>query len=264
MEEGILRKMKVEAAEPVKYWLNLNKQAVLELNSLLGRQVHLEWLGDMECIACGRSIRKTYGQGFCYPCFRDSPQAAPCIMRPELCEAHLGKGRDVEWEESHHNQPHVVYLALTSDVKVGVTRATQVPTRWIDQGAWKALKIAETPYRQLAGRMEVELKQYVSERTDWRKMLVDKRSDQNLKAWADELSDYLPSDLETYLSQQHQVQEILYPVQAYPSKVSSIDLDKVKSIDQKLQGIRGQYLIFEGGSVINLRKYSGYRIRFSA
>jgi hypothetical protein len=32
------------------------------------------------------------------------------------------------------------------------SRETQIPTRWIDQGANQALILAETPYRQLAGR----------------------------------------------------------------------------------------------------------------
>lgn len=244
----------------VQYWISLDKQAEVALNPYLGRELEMKWTGRINCIRCDREIKKTFGQGFCYPCFRDAPEAAPCILKPELCEAHLGRGRDLEWEEAHHNQPHVVYLALTSDVKVGVTRATQVPTRWIDQGAWKVMRMAEVPYRQLAGLMEIELKQYVSDRTDWRKMLMDIRGDYSLLDLKAELASFLPPHLAKYVVADDEVTEFTYPVIAYPHKVSSIDLEKETSIRRPLVGIRGQYLIFEGGRVINLRKYSGYHI----
>ncbi len=257
---GTLRKMTSENADVVRYWLSLDKSPVLELNKLVGSEINLEWTGLIHCINCGRSINKTFGQGFCYPCFRDAPQAAPCIMRPELCEAHLGKGRNVEWEEAHHNQPHIIYIAQTSDIKVGVTRATQVPTRWIDQGAWRAVPIAQVPYRQMAGVIEVELKQFISDRTDWRKMLTGLNSDQDIVALRDELIEFLPDEIKQYALKEEKPTEFSYPVLAYPNKVRSIDLDKHKRIQQQLVGIRGQYLIFGEGQVINLRKYSGYEV----
>lgn len=257
-----MRKMKAEAGEPVQYRLNLDRQTETKLNPYVGSEVLLEWTGEINCINCGTSLKKTYGQGFCYPCFRDAPQAAPCIMRPELCEAHLGKGRDPEWEEDHHNKPHAVYLALTSDVKVGVTREVQIPARWIDQGAYRALKIAETPYRSLAGQIEVELKQYVSDRTDWRQMLTDARGDADLRALREELLSFLPDHLAAYGRESEEVMTFNYPVAAYPEKVRAVKLEDVRHIRGLLNGIRGQYLIFDRGDVINLRKYSGYRVRF--
>lgn len=260
---GILRKMKSQLGDPVHYWLNLNKEAALALNPFVGSEFAMEWTGEISCIRCGRNIKKTFGQGFCYPCFRDAPEAAPCIVKPELCEAHLGKGRDPEWEEVHHNQPHVVYLALTSDVKVGVTRATQVPTRWIDQGAWQVIALAQLPYRQLAGLMELELKQYVSDRTDWRKMLTHQQGQTDLLILKEELTSFLPAELAQYATHSDQVQEFHYPVIAYPASVSAIDLEKERKIKRPLIGIRGQYLIFEDGKAINLRKYSGYHIAVS-
>ena len=51
--------------------------------------------------------------------------------------------RDYDWEMAHHMQPHVVYLSKTAGIKVGVTRETQIPYRWIDQGAVEALILAK-------------------------------------------------------------------------------------------------------------------------
>jgi len=251
--------MNVENGSPVSYWLNLDKERTAKLNDLIGNEIQLNWTGKIHCINCGKSIQKTYGQGYCYNCFMEAPSAAPCIVRPEICEAHLGKGRDPKWEEEHHNKPHKVYLAQTSSVKVGVTRSSQVPARWIDQGAWRAIVIAETPYRALAGRLEVELKQYISDRTDWRKMLTDARGDEDISEMVKELCAFLPEDLAEYCADE-KLLTIQYPVQKYPEKVKSIKLEKVKEIKEKLTGIRGQYLYFNQSNVINLRKYSGYEV----
>ena len=242
---GTLRKMISEPATPVKYWLNLDKEPVMDLNKHVGREFILAWTGEINCINCGKSIQKTFGQGFCYDCFMNAAQAAPCIIRPELCEAHIGKGRDVEWEEAHHNQPHVVYLAQTSGIKVGVTRNTQIPTRWIDQGAWRTVIIAKVPYRQLAGAIEVELKQYLSDRTDWRKMLTDSRDSDELSAVRENLVSFLPDQYKEYGASDHIVQEFIYPVMEYPDKVKSIKLEDKREIKGKLTGIRGQYLYFD-------------------
>ncbi len=257
---GTLRKMFVEQAEVVKYWMNIDKDPVFEMDTVVGHEFRIAWTGQINCINCGKSIPKTFGQGFCYTCFAESAQAAPCIIRPELCEAHLGKGRDVEWEDRNHNQPHYVYLAQTSGIKVGVTRTTQVPTRWIDQGAWRAAIIAEVPYRQLAGAIEIELKQYLSDRTDWRKMLVDQRDEDNLEEVCVELISFLPSQFEQYGKAKAEVKEFKYPVIEYPQKVKSLKLEDRKELIGELVGIRGQYLFFKGGNVINLRKYSGFEV----
>lgn len=255
--------MSVENDDPISYWLNLDKKRTAKMNDLIGSEISLKWTGKINCINCGRSIKKTFGQGFCYNCFMAAPAAAPCIVRPEICEAHLGKGRDPEWEEEHHNKPHKVYLAQTSAVKVGVTRSTQVPTRWIDQGAWRAIVIAETPYRALAGKIEVELKQYISDRTDWRRMLTDERSAENISEMVMELCSFLPEELVKYCVED-QVTTLAYPVSDYPDKVRSLKLESVDEIKKILTGIRGQYLYFNQSDVINLRKYSGYEIELTS
>lgn len=257
---GVLRKMFVQPGEVVQYQMNLNNEPAFEMNPYLGKVFKISWSGKIYCINCGRSTRTSFGQGFCYDCFNSAAQASPCIIRPELCEAHLGKGRDPEWEEENHNQPHLVYLAQTSEIKVGVTRVGNKFTRWIDQGAWRASIIATVPYRQIAGSIEIELKQYITDRTDWRKMLTDVRGKKNLQTTCREMVSFLPAELVPYTKDSCEVFEFTYPVQEYPVKVMSLKLETLKTIEEKLVGIRGQYLYFEGGRVINLRKYGGYEI----
>lgn len=260
-QQGTLRKMKTEYADPVRYFLNLNGSAAFEVNRALGLPFHLGWTGAINCINCGKPIRKTYGQGFCYDCFISAPEASPCIIRPELCEAHLGKGRDVEWEKKNHMQPHVVYLAQTSGIKVGITRSNNMPGRWIDQGARRIAVVAETPYRYLAGRIEVELKQYLTDRTDWRKMLIDERDEDDLEPVRARLAAFLPGDLAEYAVSEGRITELNYPVERYPRRVEAIPFEKVRRIDGTLTGIRGQYLYFNGDQVINMRKYAGYEVK---
>lgn len=255
---GNLLKMKTHLDTPVRYELALGEHLV-SMNELIGEKVQIRYEGRINCKVCGRKTAKVFGQGFCYPCFMNAPENSPCIVRPELCEAHLGKGRDVEWETKNHLQPHVVYLALSSGVKVGVTRQDQVPTRWIDQGAWKAIRLAEVPYRNLAGQIEVALKEHLADKTNWQQMLKNiLAEDVDLLAEKARIQSLLPTDLQQYASPHDEITEIIYPVDQYPQKIKSINLDKAPEINARLEGIKGQYLLFEGGEVINIRKYEGY------
>ncbi len=258
--KGNLSKMRTNLADPIEYHLHLGGQSVA-MNKLLGQRIKIHYHGHINCIACGEKITKAFGQGFCYNDFMNSPMNSECIIRPVLCQAHEGIGRDPEWEEKYHNQPHLVYLALTSEVKVGVTRIDQVPTRWIDQGAWKAIRFAEVPYRALAGEIEIFLKEFISDKTHWQRMLRDIRDEEeDLIQVKDELLDELGEDLGQYYAKSDFVTELTYPVLEYPEKVSSMNLDKTPDIEGELRGIRGQYLILDGGRVINVRKFSGYYI----
>jgi hypothetical protein len=202
---------------------------------------------------------------------RDSARASECIIRPELCQGHLGQGRDLEWEERNHNQEHIVYLASTSKVKVGVTRSTQVPTRWIDQGARQAVVLARTPYRQLAGLIEIALKNHMGDRTNWRHMLQDIAYEgEPLEVCRDQaltlLQDYMHPDsnqpLSVYGVQDEPVHTLNYPVLSYPEKVKSIGLDKHPLIRGTLLGIRGQYLLLDQNRVFQVRKHTGYHVQF--
>lgn len=256
---GNLKKMSATLEHEVKYTLNLNGNAV-EVNELVGEQIRISFDGQINCPVCSKEVKKLY-QGFCYDCFTDSPAASDCILKPELCEAHLGKGRDVQWEEDHHNQPHYVYLALTSALKVGVTRDKQVPTRWIDQGAWRVIKLAKTPYRQLAGEIEVALKQHLTDKTPWQAMLKNETKDGvDLLAEKRRIADLLPEKLKQYVTTEDELCQLHYPVFSYPEKIKSLKLDKVPVIEGVLMGVRGQYLIFDDNRVINVRSHEGYLI----
>ncbi len=261
--KGNLQKMETILDTPIQYQLKNEEQTVV-INEWIGKQVQLTYLKQINCKRCGRKTKTSFAQGFCYPCFKNAPESSPCIIHPEKCEGHLGKGRDVEWEQKHHVQEHIVYLAVSSGLKVGVTRQTQVPTRWIDQGASKAIRLAQTPNRYLAGCIEVALKEYVSDKTQWQKMLkndIDKEVD--LLNKKTELKNLLSTDLQAYISDNDDITELTYPVLEYPQKVKSINLTKVDSFNARLMGIKGQYLIFEGGQVFNVRSHSGYLVEIT-
>ncbi len=260
---GDLRKMRTRLEgpdDPVAYELVLGDE-LLGLNPLVGETIALHHTGTIRCIACGKVTRKSFAQGFCYPCFRDAPEASPCIIRPELCEAHTGGGRDRAWEQRHHNRPHLVYLAVSSGLKVGVTRGDQLPTRWIDQGAWRCIVLAETPNRYESGRMEVVLKQHVSDRTHWQKMLKNVLAESiDLESEKHRLASLLPEDLRGFVGADDTVTELRYPVLEFPTKVKSQSFDKTPDIAGTLLGIKGQYLLLDGGRVLNIRKHGGYEI----
>ena len=264
---GILRKMRVEwpgPDEPVRYFLPLENEEVY-MNDLTGHKITLSFLHEIHCIHCGRLIKKTFAQGYCYPCFIKLPETDKCILHPEMCQAHLGISRDMEWSKDHCLQDHFVYLAVTSGVKVGVTRASQVPARWIDQGAVKALRIAKTPNRHLAGEIEVFLKDYLADKTNWRNMLAGKKYDNiDLFAQRDLLLPELKKDFSEFLFDDNGITSIKYPVLSYPQKIRSVSFDKQDSIHATLTGIKGQYLLFDTGQVINIRKHGGYMISLKA
>lgn len=260
---GHFEKMRTVLDKPVRYTLSLDGTEI-EMNDLIGQNIAIRFSGEIHCKICGKKTNKSFGQGYCYEHFMNHPANSPCILRPELCEGHLGKGRDLQWEEEHHVQPHVVYLALSSGVKVGVTRETQVPTRWIDQGASQAIKLAEVPYRQLAGEIEVELKEYMTDKTNWQRMLKNQVADADLLEQKDYSATLLPEEFHDYISDDDEIVEINYPVLEFPEKVKSINLDKTPEVSGKLVGIKGQYLILEGGLVLNVRRHTSYLVEFSA
>lgn len=260
--KGILQKMKTELGNPIRYYLTW--ETTILMNDFIGKPLRMSFLGVITCQKCKKITKNSFGEGFCYPCFASAPEAAECILRPELCRAHIGEGRDVDWEIENHNQPHVVYLAASDIVKVGVTRSTQVPTRWIDQGAMSAIRIAETPNRYEAGRLEVELKAMFSDKTNWQRMLkneFDESIDLEEEKWS--LHDQLPSDLIEFFSENDEIIEMDYPVLEFPEKVKSLSFDKESVIEGILLGIKGQYLIFDGGRVLNIRKHTSYHVEIS-
>ncbi|MBL0913511.1 MAG: DUF2797 domain-containing protein [Bacteroidia bacterium] len=263
-ESGNILKMKTKFGAPVQYWLRLS-QHLLPLNEFIGRRISLQYEHQINCIECGRKTPKSFGQGFCYPCFANSPENSDCIIHPEKCRGHLNEGRNVEWELAHHVQPHTVYLALSNDIKVGVTRDTQIPTRWIDQGASRAIVFARTLNRWQAGMIEVALKQHISDKTNWQRMLKNEISSRSLYEVKDEMFRLLPEEWQPFvLPGQGDMLELQYPVLRFPQKVKSLNFDKSPLIEGELLGIKGQYLLFDEDRVINIRSQSGYMVTFSA
>lgn len=254
----------------IRYELRLGDRS-LPLDARIGGPFRLRFTGVRTCTGCGKQVKKFYGQGLCFPCLQSSPEASECIVRPELCRGHLGEGRDPAWERTHHVQEHVVYLAQTGapptepeergGIKVGVTRATQVPVRWIDQGAVLAVAIARTPYRQLAGALEVALKAHFTDRTDWRRMLRPVAPDTAALLQARRVAlDVAPIDLRPYLLPAEAPVTLSPPLEETLPKVVSASLDKVAEIEGNLLGIKGQYLIWRDGRVLNVRNHIGYHV----
>ena len=257
---GTLLKMETKLANPIEYELPIGDELVY-MNHLIGKYIAFKWLKEIYCVVCGRKTNKSFAQGFCYPCFLNAPETSECIFRPELCQAQDGIARDMDWAEAHCLQDHFVYLAISSGVKVGVTRSGQIPTRWIDQGAWQAIKLAKTPNRYTAGLIEVALKEHISDRTHWQRMLKNQLIvGVDLTVAKKEMIALLPSDLKNYISEENDITEINYPVNEYPEKVKSLSFDKLEEITGRLWGVKGQYLIFDDGTVLNMRKHTGYMV----
>lgn len=285
---GIIQKLKALHKQPIEYDLPIGDK-LISLNPLIGQEISLEFTGNILCIHCGRTTKKSFQQGYCFVCAQKLARCDICIVRPEKCHHHLGTCREPEWAKSHCFIPHCIYLANTSGLKVGITRETQIPTRWIDQGATQALIIARVQSRYHAGLIEVALSEHFADKTDWRAMLKGKPEMINLKAKAEELiehntiaeilkeklnamlavktisaeeisveeADFYPKPVIDWCEES--TYEFEYPVLSYLEKISSISLDKTPSFSSKLIGIKGQYLIFEKG-VLNVRNLSGYEV----
>lgn len=253
--QGVLKKMQTEIGTPIQYYLVFESD-FLNLNQVLDKKLSINLIRH-QCLNCSND-RPIFRQGYCKSCFFESPSVGDWIMRPELSTAHLDKeDRNLEYEKRVQLQPHIVYLANSSNVKVGVTRKTQVPTRWIDQGAHEAVAILEAPNRYLAGITEVALKNHVADKTNWRKMLTNTNTDENLLVWRDQLQQYIPEEASNYFIGGDTETHLHFPVLHYPEKVKSLNLDKSPYYTGVLKGIKGQYLIFEDNTVFNVRSNEG-------
>ncbi|MWW26383.1 DUF2797 domain-containing protein [Algibacter lectus] len=259
--QGVLTKMETEFSNPIQYYLVFDSDFI-NMNQLLGKTISIEFV-KYQCLNCGLD-KPIFRQGYDKQCFYNTAQTGDWIMRPELSTAHLGQeDRDLEYEKRVQLQPHIVYLANSSNVKVGVTRKTQVPTRWIDQGAHEALEIVEVPNRYLAGVTEVALKSYVADKTNWRKMLKNDNEDENLIEWRDHLKQYIPDEAAQYFIENNTETHLDFPVDKYPLKPKSLNIKKDLKYIGKLVGIKGQYLIFEDETVFNIRSNEGIVVKIS-
>lgn len=261
---GNLYKMKVQHKTPVEYELPIGEQKI-GLNQFIGEKIRLTYEGVINCIHTGEEIKKSYGQGYSYKAFMSLAECDTCIVQPHLCHFKKGTCRDEQWAKEHCFIDHVIYLANTSKPKIGITRHTQVPTRWIDQGASFALPILTVKDRYQSGLIEKEFSSSVSDRTNWRDMLKGSIEDVDLVDLREQLFEDHADLLDSFEVEEWEddVYEFEYPVEKYPEKVKSLSFDKQRTIEGKLQGIKGQYLLLDCG-VVNIRKHNGYKITFEA
>lgn len=272
---GLLQKMQAapfaKDNKTVCYDLCVGEQKI-PLNDCLGKTISIQFGGDIFCQACSAKTPKSYGQGYCYHCFKTLPQCDLCIMSPEKCHFEQGTCRDSDWGESFCMTDHIVYLANSSGLKVGITRVSQIPTRWIDQGAAQAIPMFRVATRQQSGLIEDFLKAYVADKTNWRTLL---QGDPALLDLVGERNTLLAKTYQMVAKLQalygiqaiqpvesEQVTELCYPVKRYPTKIISHNLDKQLLVEGTLEGIKGQYLLLDTG-VINVRKYAAYHVNVS-
>lgn len=265
---GHIRKMQTVLEDTVQYHLPLDDELV-PMNQCLGQKISLSHTGNIHCVSCGRKTNKSFSQGYCFPCMRSLACCDSCIIKPELCHFHKGTCREPKWGEENCFQAHIIYLANTSGIKVGITR--QAPTRWMDQGAVAALPIFKVRNRLLSGKVEVALKKNLADKTNWRAMLKGEPAsvdliqlrNQEMAGWIAQLAPIIKKEGEQAIEscEEQRVVNINYPVNEYPEKVSSFNFDKTPQVSGVLNGIKGQYLIFDNG-VINMRKFAGYEIEF--
>jgi Protein of unknown function (DUF2797) len=263
---GNIKKMQTQLNSTVQYHLPIGDELV-NMNALTGSEIHFSYAGEINCVACGRKTKKSFSQGFCYPCFQSLAQCDSCIIKPEKCHYSEGTCREPEWGEQFCLKDHYVYLANSSGLKVGITRGTQIPTRWMDQGATQAIPIFRVKNRLTSGLVEVIFKNHVADKTSWQKMLKGEAKKVDMlarrdelyalsKTALDELCAELDSDAIDFLDKESVI-DINFPVNTYPEKVKSFNFDKTPQISGILNGIKGQYLILDNG-VLNMRKFGGY------
>lgn len=256
---GQILKMAAENAKPIQYYLDLGGD-LLHMNGLFGKNLEWKHVG-YECVNCGTD-EKIFRMGFCKRCFFESPYASDSIIRPELSRAHLGEQeRDLEVEKSIQLAPHIVYLAYTGDVKVGVTRESQIPTRWIDQGATFALPIARTNNRYEAGVIEVEMKKHIADKTNYKKMLLELSDDfedeVDLLDFRNKIAAYFPNEMKNFALDENDFYQLDFPYEA-PATINVLTFEKTPQFSGELLGIKGQYLYFSGGNFLNIRAHEGY------
>ncbi len=271
MVTGNLNKMMSVLKATVHYTLPLGTHQIL-LNPLIGKKIHLDFKGNIHCIQCARKTKKSFQQGYCYPCYQRLGDCSYCLIHPERCHHGEGSCKADNWVHANCLTPHIVYLANSSSVKVGVTRLTQVPTRWIDQGAIQGLPIFRTANRYQAGLIEHAIKQFINDKTNWRDMLKGKNTHIDLLKERERVHELSKDSVEKVLAKfdtmdiseinNETVTEIRYPVSEYPTKITSLSLDTHPQIEGILMGIKGQYLILDHG-VLNIRKYGGYEVAFT-
>ena len=277
ISNGFLRKLSINHGDVVQYALSCDLGTDVPLNNMMGKQLTFKFSGAIECIYCKRPIKKSFNQGYCFVCFRKLARCDQCIVKPELCHYHLGTCREPEWGNNVCMKKHVVYLSVTSGIKVGITKQKNIPSRWFDQGATLALPIYEVHNRLQSGLLESVIKKSMSDKTNWRAMLKEDIYAIDLKSfWTQHLESH-QSEINTIIEnnphfadkhprpidKNYDMQSFVYPRLDCPLVIKSINVDKTPSFTGTLIAMKGQYLLFDIG-VINIRKYTGYHVEINA
>ena len=269
---GALKKMTAQLDEQgnVDYQLPIGDQ-LIPLTELIGKSITLHYHEHISCSHCGRKTKKSFSQGHCFPCMQKLAKCDMCIMKPETCHFEQGTCREPEWGEKNCFAPHYVYLANTSGLKVGITRHTQIPTRWIDQGATQALPIFKVNTRLQSGLVEIALAEFVADKTNWRTMLKGNAEPIDLQEKAQELIPKISAKLndirlrfgdDSVEQLSEDIVNLNFPVNEFPTKITSLNFDKTPEVSGTLMGSKGQYLFFDTG-VINIRKFTSYHIHMT-
>jgi hypothetical protein len=268
--QGFFKKMQVVHDSPIQYFLG-DANTNICFNTLIGQEIELKWTNKIFCQGCGMVLKKSFQQGYCFPCTRKLACCDLCVLKPDLCHYSKGTCREPAWGEAHCMVDHIVYLANSGGIKVGLSRHSQLPTRFIDQGAEQACVIYRVANRRLAGLIESVIAGKISDRTDWRKMLRFSSDYIDLWEYWKELSKELSLNLDSLFENYgHQIEKcaepnlysLSYPISVYPEKIKSLSLDKMQVIRARLNGIKGQYLLLDLGQ-FNVRKHTGYEVEVS-
>ncbi|MEE9254252.1 MAG: DUF2797 domain-containing protein [Pseudomonadales bacterium] len=270
--EGPLRKMRARATDVVEYEFVLGDTAIAA-NPIIGRELTLRFVGTITCIHCGAVTPRSYAQGHCYGCFKKLAACDLCVVSPDRCHYAQGTCREPDWGERNCIRPHLVYLANSSGLKIGLTRDDALPTRWIDQGATQAMLIAQVDTRQQAGFVEKAIGAHVSDRTDWRTMVGRDPAEMDLPGeWARlrELSADAIDAVQARFGERvirllddEPVTHIVYPIERYPRDLRAFNLEKEPLVEGVLLGIKGQYLLLDTG-VLNVRRITSFHVELSA
>ena len=272
---GKVRKMRAKVLDnaSVNYELPLSDNTI-SMNELIGNHIEVQWTKKINCIHCDRPTKKSFNQGYCFPCVQRLAQCDTCIIKPELCHYDQGTCREPQWGETNCLKDHFVYLSNTGNIKVGITRFADqlVSSRWLDQGATQALAILRVQNRLVSGLVEKAIGKHIGDKTNWRTMLKGNYATHDLEEKRDELLALAREDLDE-ISDEYGLSaiqyisgnsvEITYPVIQHPEKIKSINLDKEFGFSGVLLGIKGQYLLLDQDRVINVRKYAGYELTFN-
>ena len=267
---GALHGLRITLAEPVDYALQLG-ESVVPLNPLLGSFVRIRFDSRIDCRYCGQTTRKSYGAGYCYPCFKALARCDLCVVSPVRCHYAAGTCREPAWGEAFCMQPHVVYVANSAGAKVGITKPENLPGRWLDQGATQACVVMRTQSRHQAGCVEAVLSRHTSDRTDWRALIARDAPPLDLRQLITQLRTAARAELAALASRfpgaldwvdAPMVQRFSYPVTSYTSPLRALSLVRRTELGGRLLGVKGQYLMFDSG-VFNVRKHSSYHVEIA-